>query len=294
MKNVLSLQWDDLWTKEFHDLQKHVTQRAPKLKKATYQEKAIAEFLPYQFVDQFENIEAELWKESDKNRGHRVVASGLRNRYVLLHITMGILRCESLYRAKLSDFCGVIVPPNDRDAHRMFIMVNQIPFGKTNHGRVLYGRATRHKHVKLCPIAAFAFYLQYRFHVTDEFLDFTIEDWCDNKKWFDIKLLVDVATGDNTLELANDQYARKLKEVLQRLGLPMSILVHFGRKLGPRILDLLEEESREIERLGNWNPSIQDGCYSTKLPLKPIRKMAGYGGNGTSATRSRGVTIGHG
>jgi hypothetical protein len=28
------------------------------------------------------------------------------------------------------DFCGVVVPSNDKYAHRMFIMVNQIPFGK--------------------------------------------------------------------------------------------------------------------------------------------------------------------
>jgi hypothetical protein len=58
----------------------------------------------------------------------------------LLHLTSGILRCESSYRAELSDFCGIIVPQNDRDADPMFVMVNQIPFGKTNHGRVLQER----------------------------------------------------------------------------------------------------------------------------------------------------------
>jgi hypothetical protein len=67
-----------------------------------------------------------------KNCGHRNLASGLRHRYVLLHLTSGILQCESPYKAKLSDFCGVVVASNDKDAHRMFIMVNQIPFGKTN------------------------------------------------------------------------------------------------------------------------------------------------------------------
>jgi hypothetical protein len=46
----------------------------------------------------------------------------------------------------------VAVPSNDKDAHRMFIMVNQIPFGKTNHGRTIYCRATRHRDVKLCTV----------------------------------------------------------------------------------------------------------------------------------------------
>jgi hypothetical protein len=114
----------------------------------------------------------------------------------------------------------------------MFIMVNQIPFGKTNHGRTIYGRATRHRDVKLCAVATFWFYLQYRFFVTDEFLDFTVDGCCDNSKWFDIKLLVDVASGNTTNMLKNDSYAQKeLKDILSRLGLPVSILIHLGRKI---------------------------------------------------------------
>jgi hypothetical protein len=41
-------------------------------------------------------------------------------------------------------------------------------------------------------------------------------------------------------------------------------------------LDCFEEESKDIERLGNWNPSLMDSTYSSKLPTKPIRCMAGY------------------
>jgi hypothetical protein len=39
---------------------------------------------------------------------------------------------------------------------------------------------------------------------------------------------------------------------------------------------MLEEESNCIHQLGNWNPSMQDSCYSTKLPMKPIQKLAGF------------------
>jgi hypothetical protein len=50
-------------------------------------------------------MEEELWRDSTKNRDHRSVASGLQHRYVLLHLISGILQCESLYKAELSDFC---------------------------------------------------------------------------------------------------------------------------------------------------------------------------------------------
>lgn len=276
MRGVLSAQWDDLWTKDLNDIAKHVTERAPKLKKESYVEKVSNEFAPYLYVDRYPDIETELWNDSTSSPGHRSISSGLRHRYVLLHLTSGILRCESLYKAELSDFLGVVVPANSRDAHRMFIMVNQIPFGKTNHGRTLYGRATRHRDVRLCAVAAFSFYLQYRLFITDEFKDFTVDQWCDNRQWFDIKLIVDVSSPDKTKGMKNDSYAQKLKSVLSRLNLPVSILVHLGRKLAPKLLDCFEEESKDIERLGNWNPSLMDSTYSSKLPLKPIRTMAGY------------------
>ena len=46
--------------------------------------------------------------------------------------------------------------------------------------------------------------------------------------------------------------------------------------IGARILEMLEEESEAICRMGQWNPSIFDTSYSAKLPLGPMRKLAGY------------------
>jgi hypothetical protein len=140
MRGILSAQWNDLWTNHCDSIRKHVLQRMPKKKKETYQEKMSGEFAPYLFVERYGEIEHALWDESNKSGNYRSVSCGLRHRYCLLHLTSGILRCESSYRAELSDFCGIIVPQNDRDADPMFVMVNQIPFGKTNHGRVLQER----------------------------------------------------------------------------------------------------------------------------------------------------------
>ena len=277
-KELLSKNWDDLWNADCDAVRKYVKERTPKQRRANYEEKMSSEFTPYIFVERYVEIERCLWTDSFNTEGPRYVACALRHRYALLHLTSGILRCESLHRAELSDFCGINVPPNGRDAHSMFVMVNQIPFGKTNHGRVLYGRAARHKDVNVCPVAACSFYLQYRFHVTSEFLNFTADDWCDNRKWFDIKLLIDVNSLDNTKVMKNDSYSKTLRKTLTRLNLPATNLVHLGRKIGPKFLDVLKVEASEIQRLGNWNPSIMDQCYTSKLPLVSIMAMAGFSG----------------
>ena len=239
----------------------------------------------------------------------------------MLHTTSGILRCESIHRAELSDFLDLMLKKK-QDPHPLTLMITQLPAGKsksiltrynfplfflisclcvpplpcfrlsfslltcsrhfillkgkTNHGQTLYGRATWHKDVSLCCIGALAFYLMYRFSVTREFENFTLEDWMDNSRWFDIKLLVDLQGFDHTKSLKNRSYADAIKMILVFLGIAAKKLVHLGRNLGAKFLEMLEEETRVIETMGNWNPSMQSSCYSTKLPMQPVRKLAGF------------------
>ena len=155
-------------------------------------------------------------------------------------------------------------------------MIMQIPFGKTNRGFIRYGRATRHRDVRLCCIGGLSFYLNFRFFVTREFSNFTSEDWCNNRSWFDIKLLVDVHSKDNCSTLKKDSYSKKIRSILQELGLSYNKLVHLGRKLGAHMLDFLEELKEEKQLMGQWNPDVIDNHYSSKIPLRPIRKLAGY------------------
>ena len=155
--------------------------------------------------------------------------------------------------------------------HVLILFLHLSTKGKTNHGQTLYGRATRHKDVRLCCVGALAFYLMYRFSVTREFEEFTLEDWLDNSKWFSIKLLVDLNGGDFT-----KSYADAIKMILLFLGIAAMHLLHLGRNLGAKILEMLEEENSAIQTMGNWNPSMQSSCYSTKLPMQPIRKLAGF------------------
>jgi Centromere DNA-binding protein complex CBF3 subunit, domain 2 len=200
----------------------------------------------------------------------------------MLQTTSGILRTESLYRAELSDFLGINPPKRPIDVHPMYLLINQNMQGKTNKNRTLYGRSTRHCNVVLCCIGAIALYLTYRFWITNKFAKFTATDWCNNQKWFDVKLLIDVFSEDYTKPMQNDSYAKHIIWlVLKRLKMAICKLLHLGRNVGAKLLELMEEEDEAIRRMGQWNPSIFDNSYSVKLPMSPIRKLAGYGnGNG--------------
>jgi hypothetical protein len=125
-------------------------------------------------------------------------------------------------------------------------------------------------------------YLTYRFFITEEFSHPNFP-WHDNSSWFNVKLLVtpqipivNSSAHDYTKPMKTNTYARSIKHVLEDLGIVVTHFAHLGRQLGAKILEMLEVESEEIRRLGNWNPSMQDSCYSTKLPMKPIRRLAGY------------------
>lgn len=119
-----------------------------------------------------------------------------------------------------------------------------------------------------------------RFHLTNEFSNFTVENWTTNSDWFRIKLLVGDATRrgsfQNTDEMSNCTYAGAIRKVLDKLCIPSKHFVHIGRGMGPKILELNETEREEIRILGNWDPKIQETTYSSKLPMKAIRSIAGF------------------
>jgi hypothetical protein len=146
--------------------------------------------------------------------------------------------------------------------------------GKTNCGIKLYGRIMRNINPCLCGVGALGFYLYFRFEKSHEMNpppDFTV-----NKDWFDIKLLTDGSQENSTRVMSNESYAKGVQIVLKKLDISSKHYLHLGRILGPIQLEKLEAESRDIQSLGNWNPSTQEKFYSTKLPMRPIRALGGF------------------
>jgi hypothetical protein len=146
--------------------------------------------------------------------------------------------------------------------------------GKTNDGLKLYGRIMRHADPALCGVGAFGYYLYYRFSNSDEMNP--PPDFTNNKAWFDMKLLTDGTKHGNTKVMSNESFSKGVKSVLDKLGIASKHYLHLGRVLGPVTLEKLEMESRDIQNLGNWDPSTQAQRYSTKLPMRPIRAIAGF------------------
>jgi hypothetical protein len=92
------------------------------------------------------------------------------------------------------------------------------------------------------------------------------------------QILADINGCDRSNEMRNDSYGDHIKSVLSRLKLNCNKVLHLGRNLGAKFLEFLEAEADEIRRMGQWSPSMFDTSYSTKLPMGPIRKLAGFFG----------------
>ena len=151
--------------------------------------------------------------------------------------------------------------------------------GKVNHGRILYGRGTRHIDVRRCAVGSAAFYYGLRFDISKEFEHLDDDYFLENSNWFEIKILTNpYRTGDrsNKEPLSDDAYTKSMKFVLTSLALPTNKTKHFGRIVGHRMMELNEIHREEIRQLGNWNPNVEDESYSSKLPMKAIRGAAGF------------------
>jgi hypothetical protein len=160
--------------------------------------------------------------------------------------------------------------------------------GKTNGDKTLFGRALRHQDFTKCILGALGFYLLARFDQTREFdsMDFT-----DNKKWFDIKLLVDCKSSkleDLFKSVEVKTYTDIIKKICKKLGIPSSHWLHYGRHNGTIQLEFEEVDTDQIKNLGNWNPDVYDSRYRSPFPFKGMRVKGGYASERGSHFQPRG------
>ena len=275
---INSIGWEFIWSTDCKELFQHVKERKPMINKANYVEKQAQEFSSYRIVSHYGEIEQLFWDDAVKAPSCRSLCARLRYRTCFLLLTSSVLRSESLHRAEISDFFGLVPPKKSSDTHPMYLQIHQIPIGKTTYGAVQYGRAGRHIDPRRCCIGATAMYLECREGISMEFTSMTKENWFDNSHWFDIKFLADV-NGPNSHtkdEMKSDTYGDKVKQHLERLGLPMNKVLHLGRNIGTKYLDIMEVDAAEVKRMGQWNQSIYEKSYSSKLPMAAIRSLAGF------------------
>ena len=98
------------------------------MKQRNFSEKVSHAFSPYLDVEKYPDMEKYLWERGEGSQ--RFAFSWLRNRMCLLFSTSAILRCESLFKAELSDFLSIRVKA-PKDVHQMQAVVMQMMTGKS-------------------------------------------------------------------------------------------------------------------------------------------------------------------
>jgi hypothetical protein len=203
-----------------------------------FEEKLQSEFLPYLLVEEVPLIKKELFERNALSR--KFCQGAFRDRFCFLMTNGEILRGESLFNCELSDICDLV--KNDGGPHPCQILVLRIAIGKTNGLKTLYGRVMRHRDVNLCAVGALGFYLFARFHISGETLDFS-----SNEKWFEVKLLIESSSADNTKSVNNQTYAKAMRSTCKTLGIVSKHFVHFGRSVGAVKADLEEMDASLIK-----------------------------------------------
>jgi hypothetical protein len=301
--NLLGSSWDQIWTMRLENLQNLVKSRRSISNKKAHVEKLDHEFSPCTTVEEHPKIEAEMWERGNA-ANTRSSHAWMQHRFCcLLFSTSGILRGESLCKAELSNFLSLRMKKGT-DPHHLMVMIMQIATGEclcnvslspneksnvqmqthtmdtgeTNNGQKLCGRSMRHKEVELCSVGGLAFCLAMRFDLTKEFEEFDLDNFLENEKWFDIKLLTDATRSDHdhTKAMANDSCAKTIKSVSGKLGLVSNHWVHLGRTIGPKLLEFPEIKAQEIRILGNWEAKMPECSCSAKPPMKAVRAANGF------------------
>ena len=71
-------------------------------------------------------------------------------------------------------------------------------------------------------------------------------------------------------------YTRKINGAFKYLCIHCNKVHHFGRDVGPALMDMQEVITDEIKNMGNWANDVFSNVYSCKLPLTAMRALAGY------------------
>jgi hypothetical protein len=272
--NANALLWEQVCTPRVKELMNMVSKRKSRIRRENFAEKLDQEFSPFTTLTQVPDIEEWMWHNGKDSP--RSAFSALRNRFAFLQTFTGALRHEALFHAELSDLLGLIVPKEVEDD--LFIFIMQMDQGKTikEGGNRQLGRALRHKDVSLCPVGALGFYLFERFRLTGEMDGGNRPDFRDNKAWFNTKLLVHRSQEDKSKEIKKKNYTDKIRDCFKDLKICTSHYGHFGRVSAPVRLELEEVNQELIRILGNWDATIQEERYSSKIPVQALRVMAGF------------------
>jgi hypothetical protein len=142
---------------------------------------------------------------------------------------------------------------------------------KNQHGRLETAGALRNKRPLICMLSGLAFYLLYRWDLTDE----PFPDFSRRSAWYDIRLLKS-NNAHRTAALAYNSQRNWVVKAFGYAGVSSQKKTHIGRSSGAKTAELKGVSEAQIRRAGRWNQEQMVGCYLNALPRKFMRTMAGH------------------
>jgi hypothetical protein len=151
-----------------------------------------------------------------------------------------------------------------------FSLALTISNGKTNKWcKKQYGAAMRHTNPLLCFLGALAQYLFFRWHCSGE----KPPTFQTREAWYETKLLV---AADPKAEMSWKRQYDDIVQVFGELGIKTDSITHALRKGGPQSAEMHGVSEKQIGRAGRWEHSVMTNAYLSSLPIKFLRKIAGF------------------
>jgi hypothetical protein len=212
--------------------------------------------------EEFERVCHELWLHTDASpECHlRTLVDLLLGHYMLT-------RGSDRRAAEISDLFTFEFP--GEGPTRCMPLIWTTRAGKQNqHGRMETAGALRSRKPVVCMLGGLAFYLLYRWDLTDE----PFPDLRSRSAWYDIRLLKATGAGGIAYNSQRDWVVRAFNYA----GVVSHKKTHVGRSSGAKTAELRGVSEEQIRRAGRWNQEQMVGCYLNSLPRKFMRSMAGH------------------
>ena len=244
---------------------KSLQRRDTERQKANYADKGRDTVLDGYSEDDLKRVAGELWGYTGQSAEchFRTLADMLLGHYMLTR--GGDRRSLEISDLFTFEFAG-------EGPTRCMPLITTTRAGKQNqHGRLETAGALRSRDPLICVLGAVAFYLLYRWDLTDE----PFPCFKSRAQWYDIRLLKSTEAGPTSALAYNSQRDWVIK-AFAYAGIRSNKKTHVGRSSGAKTAELKGVSKAQIRRAGRWNQEQMVGCYLNSLPRKFMRIMAGH------------------
>ena len=216
--------------------------------------------------DEFEEVCSQLWQHGSQSSPEchfRTLVDILLGHYMLTR--GGDRRAAEISDLFTFEFKG-------EGPTRCMPLIFTTRAGKQNqHGRLETIGALRNRRPLICMLSGLAFYLLYRWDLSEE----AFPDFSERSAWYGTRLIKAMA-GDPSAAFSYNSQREWVAKAFQYAGIRSQKKTYLGRSAGAKLVELKGVSEDQIRRAGRWNQEQMVGCYLNCLPRKFMRTMAGH------------------